>query len=121
MYSRHFVCVLCSVFFVFFFLMRRRPPGSTRTDTLFPYPTRFRSARPTRRDVPGVRRRGAQRLLRRQLPRVLPHMPDRRQDPRRPAAVAPAEVTGVVTGGHGNAPWSRALTSIDNINVLRGR
>src|SRR3546814_18188695 len=27
----------------FFFLMRRRPPGSTRTDTLFPYTTLFRS------------------------------------------------------------------------------
>src|SRR3546814_15476693 len=26
-----------------FFLMIRRPPGSTRTDTLFPYPTLFRS------------------------------------------------------------------------------
>src|SRR3546814_14488681 len=25
------------------FLMIRRPPGSTRTDTLFPYTTRFRS------------------------------------------------------------------------------
>src|SRR3546814_15771317 len=25
--------------------MLRRPPGSTRTDTLFPYPTRFRSGR----------------------------------------------------------------------------
>src|SRR3546814_19402376 len=28
---------------VCFFLMRRRPPRSTRTDTLFPYTTRFRS------------------------------------------------------------------------------
>src|SRR3546814_309395 len=28
---------------VFFFLMIRRPPRSTRTDTLFPYPTLFRS------------------------------------------------------------------------------
>src|SRR3546814_14252883 len=28
---------------VFFFLMRRRPPRSTRTDTLFPYTTLFRS------------------------------------------------------------------------------
>src|SRR3546814_15573850 len=28
---------------VFFFLMIRRPPRSTRTDTLFPYTTRFRS------------------------------------------------------------------------------
>src|SRR3546814_6379536 len=27
-----------------FFLMRRRPPRSTRTDTLFPYTTLFRSA-----------------------------------------------------------------------------
>src|SRR3546814_12347993 len=26
-----------------FFLMIRRPPSSTRTDTLFPYPTLFRS------------------------------------------------------------------------------
>src|SRR3546814_4076519 len=26
-----------------FFLMKRRPPGSTRTDTLFPYTTLFRS------------------------------------------------------------------------------
>src|SRR3546814_16198992 len=34
----------CSVvFFVFFFLMLRRPPRSTRTDTLFPYTTLFRS------------------------------------------------------------------------------
>src|SRR3546814_217987 len=29
---------------LFFFLMIRRPPGSTRTDTLFPYTTLFRSA-----------------------------------------------------------------------------
>src|SRR3546814_3298409 len=31
--------------FFFFFLMIRRPPRSTRTDTLFPYTTLFRSAR----------------------------------------------------------------------------
>src|SRR3546814_14944539 len=31
------------VFVVFFFLMIRRPPRSTRTDTLFPYTTLFRS------------------------------------------------------------------------------
>src|SRR3546814_16290489 len=30
--------------FVFFVLMIRRPPISTRTDTLFPYTTLFRSA-----------------------------------------------------------------------------
>src|SRR3546814_10217426 len=31
------------MFFIFFFLMIRRPPRSTRTDTLFPYTTLFRS------------------------------------------------------------------------------
>src|SRR3546814_3250690 len=31
------------MFFWFFFLMVRRPPRSTRTDTLFPYTTLFRS------------------------------------------------------------------------------
>src|SRR3546814_3639045 len=33
--------LLCVLFF--FFLMIRRPPRSTRTDTLFPYTTLFRS------------------------------------------------------------------------------
>src|SRR3546814_6341279 len=32
-----------SDFYMFFFLMIRRPPRSTRTDTLFPYTTLFRS------------------------------------------------------------------------------
>src|SRR3546814_18335578 len=36
------VCGLFSLLF-FFFLMIRRPPRSTRTDTLFPYTTLFRS------------------------------------------------------------------------------
>src|SRR3546814_18727348 len=34
-------CVICCLFV--FFLMIRRPPRSTRTDTLFPYTTLFRS------------------------------------------------------------------------------
>src|SRR3546814_19039325 len=33
----------CIYYFVVFFLMIRRPPRSTRTDTLFPYTTLFRS------------------------------------------------------------------------------
>src|SRR3546814_14917395 len=37
------ICVI-----VFFFLIIRRPPRSTRTDTLFPYTTLFRSLRPAR-------------------------------------------------------------------------
>src|SRR3546814_11527344 len=36
------ILVLCQMR-VFFFLMIRRPPRSTRTDTLFPYTTLFRS------------------------------------------------------------------------------
>src|SRR3546814_18362830 len=36
------LCCLLNVFVVFF-LMIRRPPRSTRTDTLFPYTTLFRS------------------------------------------------------------------------------
>src|SRR3546814_15556463 len=37
--------VYCGIvgFVFFFFLMIRRPPRSTRTDTLFPYTTLFRS------------------------------------------------------------------------------
>src|SRR3546814_17519060 len=35
--------MLLFVYLFFFFLMIRRPPRSTRTDTLFPYTTLFRS------------------------------------------------------------------------------
>src|SRR6056297_141155 len=48
----------CKFGFFFFFLMIRRPPRSTRTDTLFPYTTLFRSARlarePPHRGVAGL-------------------------------------------------------------------
>src|SRR3546814_6769060 len=36
-------CTYSFLFSLFFFLMIRRPPRSTRTDTLFPYTTLFRS------------------------------------------------------------------------------
>src|SRR3546814_7394329 len=45
----HCLVVLWVVYFIwclFFFLMIRRPPRSTRTDTLFPYTTLFRSRCP---------------------------------------------------------------------------
>src|SRR3546814_14485912 len=42
-------------FLLVFFLMIRRPPRSTRTDTLFPYTTLFRSP-PGRRERPRPRR-----------------------------------------------------------------
>src|SRR3546814_109598 len=41
-------CYRCYVCCFFFFLMIRRPPRSTRTDTLFPYTTLFRSIRAQR-------------------------------------------------------------------------
>src|SRR3546814_11829023 len=49
--------------YLVFFLMIRRPPRSTRTDTLFPYTTLFRSRRgagrhPRRRDQPRAGARG---------------------------------------------------------------
>src|SRR3546814_2206738 len=40
------VCLLLLVLDLFCFLMIRRPPRSTRTDTLFPYTTLFRSLGP---------------------------------------------------------------------------
>src|SRR3546814_17865445 len=46
------MCLLLHLCFFFylsvFFLMIRRPPRSTRTDTLFPYTTLFRSDAPHR-------------------------------------------------------------------------
>src|SRR3546814_16837011 len=43
--------IMLSIVCCFFFLMIRRPPRSTRTDTLFPYTTLFRSARRRISDV----------------------------------------------------------------------
>src|SRR3546814_11298910 len=52
------VVAVSRVCFFIFFLMIRRPPRSTRTDTLFPYTTLFRSPCPDRRDPgPGCRGR----------------------------------------------------------------
>src|SRR3546814_2884281 len=48
----------------FFFLMIRRPPRSTRTDTLFPYTTLFRSdraGRPPARRMAGMEHAAAAR------------------------------------------------------------
>src|SRR3546814_5218615 len=44
----------CSYRLSIFFLMIRRPPRSTRTDTLFPYTTLFRSQIKEFAGVPGV-------------------------------------------------------------------
>src|SRR3546814_12934230 len=55
----HICASLVFVSFVLFFLMIRRPPRSTRTDTLFPYTTLFRSDdSPSRRKRRSSRRGG---------------------------------------------------------------
>src|SRR3546814_17008525 len=43
--------VIIFIMILFFFLMIRRPPRSTRTDTLFPYTTLFRSVVDEDRDA----------------------------------------------------------------------
>src|SRR3546814_11271466 len=43
MFLSRFTCSYVVLYVTFFFLMIRRPPRSTRTDTLFPYTTLFRS------------------------------------------------------------------------------
>src|SRR3546814_6339846 len=59
---------------VFFFLMIRRPPRSTRTDTLFPYTTLFRSrAAPVRAGRPVPPNRRAAAADRRSAPRSEEH------------------------------------------------
>src|SRR3546814_8396969 len=48
-------CCVVGCMCFFFFLMIRRPPRSTRTDTLFPYTTLFRSHRAGRGEADGRR------------------------------------------------------------------
>src|SRR3546814_2902367 len=60
--------------YILFFLMIRRPPGSTRTATLFPYTTLFRSPRSAQRSIGGPQRRDErerERQLREQARRVV--------------------------------------------------
>src|SRR3546814_19725860 len=52
------------IFVYFFFLMIRRPPRSTRTDTLFPYTTLFRSnGELAESDIPALYHAAAEALL----------------------------------------------------------
>src|SRR3546814_12528056 len=92
--------------FFFFFLMIRRPPRSTRTDTLFPYTTLFRSDREA---AEGERaQEGVDGVARRQSPRragtaCRPGSADRRRDApdRRRAAAGRNRAT---RGAGGEAP-----------------
>src|SRR3546814_1020231 len=64
-----------SFLYVFFFLMIRRPPRYTRTDTLFPYTTLFRSAAVARPRWPMWRHWQRARRVRRS-----PWLPGRRRE-----------------------------------------
>src|SRR3546814_12562045 len=81
----------------FFFLMIRRPPRSTRTDTLFPYTTLFRSGARLVGDAVEVARRAREMVEhRRSIDEVA-----RRQDQRRvarPEQDAPRCVVGLPRG-----------------------
>src|SRR3546814_15477287 len=83
-----------------FFLMIRRPPRSTRTDTLFPYTTLFRSDVRERRSRPaggdGVlsddRRCRLSAARRRSGPGGVPALPDGTPDPRAGGEIGRAHV-----------------------------
>src|SRR3546814_20152952 len=70
----HFSVTYYYLSFLFFFLMILPPPRSTRTDTLFPYTTLFRSVEPPlpRRVPDRLERHGGEPRLGRQLRRDLP-------------------------------------------------
>src|SRR3546814_7092591 len=81
--ARSFSCRL-----FFFFLMIRRPPRSTRTDTLFPYTTLFRS--PGTRygaDCPDI---FPDRRCRRRMPIWLRYAPGRSASPDWPRLAPPS-------------------------------
>src|SRR3546814_6318324 len=67
-----FLCIFRSAHTVFF-LMIRRPPRSTRTDTLFPYTTLFRSALDLRRRFLDKPQRVQLRRVALQLQALLAH------------------------------------------------
>src|SRR3546814_3303908 len=85
---------LCAYHFfdLFFFLMIRRPPRSTRTDTLFPYTTLFRSAGTGLRAPPHIRHSPRQAEARRRAGRSATRRcrPRRRWCPKPPAPECPA-------------------------------
>src|SRR3546814_8324124 len=70
-----------SQFVYFFFLMIRRPPRSTRTDTLFPYTTLFRSKEPAHGRIAPAPLRAAPPLARRNPDRNMGRPRRGRQSP----------------------------------------
>src|SRR3546814_13335005 len=101
-----------SIFCGFFFSMIRRPPRSTRTDTLFPYTTLFRSLGMAAHGSPGVRqhRVGADADLPLAVVAELGALQDAGAPDRRPCALEAFEVVGrAVGGGRHRAAVAEAL------------
>src|SRR3546814_12717886 len=96
---------------VFFFLMIRLPPRSTRTDTLFPYTTLFRS----HRAVPGCARdlvregRVGTRSKRRKRSRSRGHLSQRRVQDNRRSGRCPALLGRLGTWSRQSGPPSLSL------------
>src|SRR3546814_19685873 len=70
-------CVCCYVL-TLFLLMIRRPPRSTRTDTLFPYTTLFRSRAAAGAEAAALALGGGRRLAARRRPHRHVHRPPHR-------------------------------------------
>src|SRR3546814_6450760 len=113
----------------FFFLMIRQPPGFTRTDTLFPYTTLFRSGFPGHRRTGGARRgRQSQGHDARQCASgdLLAHMRDGGDRPPqvgyRVHWLSPAErtvATGAADTGEGHGRWVSAKRSEEHTSELQ--
>src|SRR3546814_12558152 len=115
-----FVRVSCDFGLIIFFLMIRRPPRSTRTDTLFPYTTLFRSnqrfkivarnrldivRQPGGEAVPGKPRWHLLRLARSSLDRDLPEMRGRQHRDRRAGGKTDTDPTRLLRlARHGHRP-----------------
>src|SRR3546814_13091304 len=103
-----------SVVIYIFFLMIRRPPRSTRTDTLFPYTTLFRQGAGLRR---GRARRGRRGRFRRGF-RALPARSGART--RRTAGESHRSAPSPRTNGQAPSPLRRRAPT-DRKSVVLGK
>src|SRR3546814_7540697 len=88
--------------------MIRRPPKSTRTDTLFPYTTLFRSGR-------------SSKSPRKDTSNVHPHLPRRSAEPSPGASRLPLPQAGegLEPCGHRQMPKSRQVRSEEHTSELQ--
>src|SRR3546814_3549123 len=109
------------LWFIFFFLIIRRPPRSTRTDTLFPYTTLFRSPVTTAR----VTDDGGLVVIADIQDPVLP-LRHARHDPRKPVIKLDPELVGLARhlrrcGAPGFFPLPvRGQATVEHIHLAVG-